>query len=537
MPTNQNNINIGYIKKLPAYYEVGSQVFATANPNASITFDLNQGLEDFASATRSFGQRLKIHHFAFDFEFSYQTVPNAPPDTNILFNNILCLLQLKTSVPLIPDYLYQEATTMDIVHLEQPIVNPSCSDLLTELTDGTSPLPAIYGSHNFTTNDIDDYGFSVLLNGKPFGSTQDTYNCASKVFALANQGVAGQEINIRYQVAMPCCNFSNNSKMDTTLADTMPAEIFTSPSGKALFTINYVDGSKTLNNTLGITNGAGAQEFVKNLVLTIKLYAYCLFEEDTDPYCHGVTWKSTAMAMKNTGDTVKPDYYRLGYVGLPPANTYSDGVCTFLQSRPFDFSALPVSPFSTNARVNWNLDGKNLWPSTDRNYARALFQDWNAGNRVGSHPRLYADMERQINVFCSPASTLGAPNIPRLPGFVTTRGILSFCPIIPLFYSIPGRNAFAPGFIQMPGTDCSPQVTLQKWTLSNDMVQAFRSILLSGSENALKQRETIRRYCIYGSSARSGVSSGQWTPTLDSFVSRRSSLYSLLVPEFCASAR
>lgn len=535
MPTNQNNINVGYIKKLPGYYEVGSQTFVSSNPNASITFDLNQGLEDFASATRSFGQRLKIHHFAFDFEFDYENVV-AGDTVNILLNNILALLQLKTSVPLIPDYLYQEATTMDIVHLEQPIVNPTCSDLLCELTDGTSPLAPIYSSHNFTAANIQSYGLSQLLTGKPFGSPQDTYNCASKLFNLSTTAAQPDNISVRYQVAVPCCNYSNNARMDTTLADTMPAEIFTSPSGKALFTISYADNTKILDTILGVDVG-GVFTLIKDLAVTIKLYAYCLFEEDTDPYCHGVTWKSTAMAMKNTGDTVKPDYYRLGYVGLPPADTYADGIALKLQSRPFDFSALPVSPFNTNARVNWNLDGKNLWPSTDRNYARSLFQDWNAGNKVGSHPRLYADMERGINVFVGPTSALSTPTIPQLPGFYNTHGILSFCPILPLFYSIPGRNAFAPGFIQMPGTDCSPQVTLQKWTLSNDMVQAFRSILLAGSENALKQRETIRRYCIYGSSARSGVSSGQWTPTLDSFVSRRSSLYSLLVPEFCASAR
>lgn len=536
----QNNIRTGYIKKNPSYFVVGSSAFNLADASESITFDCNQGLEDFASSIRALGERLKIHHFVLNFRFNYNPVINAASTGAFTVQNILALFQLKTSVPLIPEYLYQEATAMHIVHSEGPMVNPVCSELMSELEDGNSPYPAVYsGLFSSATPSqafADQYVSSPLYNGKPYTSPADTYNCASKPFFLGSNAVAAVNTDRTYGVFIPCCNSSNATMMDPILADTMPAEIFTSASGKALFTISYADKSKIFTDVAGILVPAVPDPVftpVSDPTLTIELLAYCLFEEDSDPYVHGVTWRSGSMAFNSVGDTVKPDYYRVIYVGLPPAEDYADGIVTKCQVAPFNFSSLAVSPFSDVARVNWNVDGKNVWPSTDRNYARMLFQDWNAGERIRSNPRLYYDVVNNINVFAGTSSSLGSATIPLNGNFQSIQGLLSYCPILPIAYSIPGRSAFAPGFIQMPGTDTTPQIKFQAWNISADMSRAVRAITLSGSENALKQRDVIRYYCMNGSSKRSAGGTGNWIPMIDNPTSRRAAFYSILVPEMC----
>lgn len=524
----KSNPSVGRPRKLPGYYFVDTKTWNPSSTPFSVTFDLNQGLNDFASATRSFGKRLKIHHFVFKFDVDFVAVIVNPP-VSILFNNILSLLRLKTTTPLIPDYLYQEPTTMDIVHLESFMVSPICYQLTSELDNNSIPKSVIDAYDNSFSSHVAEMNPKVV-NPNSNNDPNDTYGFASKFVPI---GWGTNDPVIRsYFVCIPCCIYSNPVSRDYVYTDTLPAEIFTSPSGKALFTISLDDNSKPLSSIMGlVVSGTFTQ--VSNLNIKISLYAYCSFEESDDDFIHGVTWKSASMAMKNTGDSIKPDLYRVGYIGLPQASTYSDGNATMLQSRPFDFASLSVNPFSDKAYINWIIDGNNVWPSSERNYAYELVRDWNLGFRTNSNNRLMLNYSsNQSNLFISPSSSLTGNKNSIITGVA---GYLSYAPFFPLFFSHPGRKGFAPGFLQIPGEDVSIQVQLSKWTITDAMASRFRAITMSGSENWSKQRDTIRRFCINGASNdNKGI--GTWHPLLDRGGSIRDKLFSIVVPEYCKAS-
>ena len=532
-PPNANKLamiasspNIPVTRRRPRYYTVDSFTLVTAS--GRVNFDLNAGLNDVATDARSAGQRAYIHHFVVRIGLEYKDVAGEAGNFSILFTNLLAAMSIKTKVPLLTSYLWSNETRLHHAELDGLSVNRYAVAIQRQLQAGTSRYPVNYGNDDFAQHGAVSNGFgtgSILINGKPDEVTNDTWNCSSRFMNICTNAGVANGFTREYSMVIPA-TIKSGAPVHPLYVDRLPMEIFTSSAQKAQFNIGFAN-SLTLSDVLR----AGATP-CGALKMTISLDAYVVFDLATDPFAHGVTWQSDPFAINATGQTPGADFYRQIAVYPPSYDTaQTDGLATGLFFNPYDFSTINWD--SDSSRVQWQVNGVNIWPSTERNFARELVADYNSSEDLMVSPGLY--YERGLgNTFTSGAGTTGGGTVVN-PNYVSVLGKMTHMPILPLAFSNPAQVGFAPGFFGTPGdANTSLQVSLLQWSLTPDMINSTRAIVMAGTTNWRNQRDNIRMFETYGSNAR-GNASAAWRPFIDNPNSSRAALFEPLMAETAPS--
>ena len=528
-----NNPTIPIPRWRPRYYSVGSFNLGLLGTGGG-TFDLNQGLNDLATNARTNGMRPYVHHYVLRIKMKYPTLFNPIPISTI-FQNILSLMLIQTSVPSIPTYLFPNEVDLTTAELDALSVNPICYNIARKEQEGTTRYPVNYANDDFADTaglvplDPNEYvgvgATSKMVSGKPNNTPNDTWNCASRFLTLADNNVIG-DIEKEYFVCIPACVRSGTPGIDPVFVDRLPLELFTSPNAKALFNVKVRPGAN-LAQALTVNGVTPA-----TLDATVSLDAYVCFDLSTDTYRHGVTWHSEAIAITSSGQTVPTDLYR--QIAIYPAfkgKILDATVSTFFD--PWDFAALPVPFDRDDARVLWTINGVNAWPSTDRNFIRELVSDYSSGEDTVNNPGLYYERGAG-HLFSGLNSSSISATVQRNPNYRHTVGFMTHLPILPLAFTNPSAVGFAPGFFGLPGSsNITLQVQLLGFALNAGMVSSARKIVYSGSNNWSNQRDAIRMYEVWGSNVQNAAQP-RWQPHLDSTSSARAALYSVIVPEFAS---
>lgn len=515
--------NIPVMRSRPRYYEVGSFNLAGPDPSGRVNFDLNAGLNDVATDARSRGLRPYIHHFAVRIKIGWTNRDHLGANASVLFVNLLAAMSIKTKVPLLTSYLWSSETALHIAMLDGLSVNRWACQFQRFLQAGTTRYPVNYGNDAVAGGALAEGSGSgsQLINGKFDSVTNDTWNCASMFMDIGTSNALPYAYEREFTFVIPA-TVKSCSRISPLYVDRLPMEIFTSSTQKALFDIGFM-GANKLSDVLQATGQACAA-----LSMIVSLDAYCVFDLKTDDFAHGVTWQSDPFAINSTGQTPGPDFYREISVNPPTlSKAITDGAATGLFFDPFDFQSIGWD--NDASRVQWQVNGVNVWPSNSRNFARELVADYNVGEDDGVNPALYY-ARNGGNTFSSPNTTYPAPTQKNY-NFFSLLGKATHMPKLPLAFTNPGQIGFAPGFFGTPGdANCALQVQLLQWALTADMVKATRSIIMAGSTNWSKQRDNIRALEVYGANVQ-GQQMPSYRSLLDNPNSSRSRLYEPIVAE------
>ena len=509
------------------YQNVGSSVLVKSG---SINFDINQGLQDLVSDARTNGMRANIHHFAFRFKITWTEVPGAIFDMAIPFEQIACCFNLKTVVPAAPKYLYPVSTSMMYVDIDSRVVNPMCQDLFIEEQFGTTRYAPVQ------TNDegknwigSGSQGFGIF--GKYDSNAADPWGNSSRFLDVCTPAVGGRTFTREYVVLLPCCERSNAIGWDPTVIDSMPAELFTLATNKAIFTVDnkfplWIDDVMAVKI-------AGVTTKPTGVAVEVALDAYIQYDLDTDVYHHGVSWQADTISVNASGQTFPADYYRHIAV-YPMVSTYSDGDMPNLQFKPHNFSAASPPFDSDSAQITWTYDSEKVYPTGGaRNYYRDAISDYNSGSKTGNNPNLFYEKGKGM-LYVGGKSTLASPTVESDNNFLLTMGYMTQFPILPIAFSIPGALGRGPGFFAKPGGtqngSHSMQVQLGGWALSSDMISTTRAIYDAGSQNFDDQKQFIEKLSVYGANAPTANAMPAFKPLVDNVTSSRASLFAPLVP-------
>ena len=509
------------------YQNVGSSALVKSG---SISFDLNQGLQDIVSDARTNGMRMNIHHFAFRFKIAWKNVPGAASNLAIALEQLLCIFNLKTSVPAAPKYLYPVSTPFMYVDIDSRVVNPMCQELFIEEQEGTTRYAPIQTNDDgLSWKGSGSQGVGVF--GKWDSNAADPWGNSSRFLDAATTAIGAVSYEREYVVLLPCCERSNARGWDPVVIDSVPSELFTLSTNKAIFTVDnkfplWVDDVMTVK--IG-----GVDTKPTDVAVTVSLDAYCQYDLNTDDYHRGVTWQADTISVNASGQTFPADYYR--HIAVYPMITqYTDNDMPNLLFKPHNFSA-GVPPFdSDSAQLTWTFDSEKVYPTGGtRNFYRDAISDFNSGSKTGNNPNLFYEKGKGM-LYSGQKSTLTGGTVESDGNLKSAIGYMTQFPVLPLAFSIPGALGRGPGFFAKPGGTGngthSMQVQLGGWALTSDMIGTTRAIYDAGSQNYEDQRQMIEKLAVYGANAPTSSAMPAFKPLLDDVTSSRAPLFAPLVP-------